>query len=152
MKRNLERERLIHYYWDLGGTIRKIHEKTGIPMSTIGYYTKKYGPRKKAIGSFGSDSEMPNTQPLIQMERVLAPDIMDAEATKQKRTKIIINDTYEKWQKKVDELMSKGDYRSAKDLCGAIFSIYQVDKVFNMAIKGSEVWSNGLFILLTEYS
>jgi hypothetical protein len=64
----------------------------------------------------------------------------------------VITDRYEKWQEKVDELMLKGDYRSANDLCGAIFFIYQVDKIFNQAINGSEVWSNGLYVMLTYYT
>jgi len=77
MEKNPAREKEIYALWIKGYKIAQIHEQTGIPTSSVGYYTKKFKERQKQRGHTGPSLEevlgpaIPGIQTDTQLDRVL---------------------------------------------------------------------------------
>jgi hypothetical protein len=81
MEKNPAREREIYSLWIKGYKIAQIHELTGIPISSVGYYTKKFKDVEKLGKHTGPSLEevLGRMQADTKLDKISGPPIYGAQ-------------------------------------------------------------------------
>lgn len=155
MEKNPERERDIYSLWTKGYKIVQISEQTGIPISSVGYYTKKFKEREKRRGYTGPSLEevlrraVPNAPPGTIVYDFTEPRTRkpntETEETKTARRKELINkellrfsieDYQEKLKNTFITLMQQGNCTQANDFCASLLSYINLSQRFTDIKEG----------------
>jgi hypothetical protein len=164
-RRNQERETRIYPLWKQGYKIKKIHEITGYPVSSVGYYTKKFKEKGNSFLFTGSSDNKKtiNPLPLNRVAQIFGDPRFDPK--KQQRphtpqdsldsntpaTSVVVRETHEIWARTMKALVSNKQYDEARKICELILLLPQVDKQFDVAQKHrSKVWPNNAYMIITS--
>lgn len=115
--RNIIRERKIYELRQQGLTIDAISDETGIPRSTVGYYTKKF---KKRTHIHREYSDRTTGQSTTKAERIIWAGA-SAEILK-----------------RFGELWRQSNYKEINEMVNAYFGIHKLTNHINNHIAGEE--------------
>jgi hypothetical protein len=126
ISKNWGREKELYALWKEGYSIKRAHDVTGIPMSTIGYYFRKFNNGKK-----------PEDHGIIDIFNLSRdPPKKEEEPTRNRIDRIsdLARSIY--FSTEYESLIRSGKYKEAKELCEAELEYFELKSVFDKSTKG----------------